>query len=116
MIPPTASQLQAQHTNPGSQDPEFSLLLLPCMAPLQQTGAIIITTTTASTDEDVIYLFKLCRADNIDEAPTVFRTQLLIYLWRQDIQNLLTTYHMCKGRRGGREEGERKKNLNSRLL
>lgn len=57
MVPPTpgpiASQLQAQDSNPDSLNPEPSFHVLPCVSPLQQRGAIVITTTTAFADEDV---------------------------------------------------------------
>lgn len=36
---------------------------------------MIITATTTSTDEDVIYLLKLYRTNDTDEVLTVFRTQ-----------------------------------------
>lgn len=60
---------------PDNVDPEFSFHPLSHMAPSEQTGAVIITTTATSTDEDVIYLFKLYRTNDIDEVLTVFRTQ-----------------------------------------
>ena len=64
-----------QDANPDSLDPEFSFHPLPHVARSEQTGAMIITTTTMSTDEDVIYLFKLYRTNDTDEVLTVFRTQ-----------------------------------------